>query len=188
MRKIQTNKTHEWVETNLEVCARKMEIRRQPIRNSHKDKIFLKICLAKHFCCSASTTRKQRLICYICKIIQTKKSKMNPFQPDEPRNDVLEEVYLKRLEHRNADVKITYDTRRRDYKVVNGTLKKKECVNGSTKLTILSNSKHQYTVTRKRGGVYETNYRNWMEVEKTEIWWEIFRKSQESFKGYGTFT
>ena len=113
MRKIQTNKTHEWVETNLEVCARKMEIRRQPIRNSHKDKIFLKICLAKHFCCSASTTRKQRLICYICKIIQTKKSKMNPFQPDEPRNDVLEEVYLKRLEHRNADVKITYDTRRR---------------------------------------------------------------------------
>ena len=32
-------KKHERVDTNFEVCARKMEIRRQPIRNSQEDKL-----------------------------------------------------------------------------------------------------------------------------------------------------
>ena len=72
------------------------------------------MCLSKHFCHSASTTRKQHLIRYICKSVQTKNSKMNPHQPPEPRNDFLEEVCLwKRPEHRDADVKIMYNSRSR---------------------------------------------------------------------------
>lgn len=97
---------------------------------------------------------------------------MTSHEPDEPRNDLREEVSLwKRREHREADVKIMYDTKSRCYKVVNGTLIKKECVNGSTKLKILSaDSKFQFTVTRKRGGVYETDTRkNWIDFKKTNI-------------------
>ena len=69
MGKIQKKITHERVDTNLEVYARKMEITRQPIRNSQGDKICLKMCLSKHFCRSASTTRKQLLIRYIYRSI-----------------------------------------------------------------------------------------------------------------------
>lgn len=144
-----------------------MEIRRQPIRNSQGDKICFKMCLSKHFCRSASTKRKQHLIRYICKSIQTKKSKMTSYQPPEPP-PVFETVSLGKMDlHSVANVILTYDTKSRNYDVIYGTFKNKESKGGSTKLTILSDSNHQYTVTRKRGGEYETNHRNWMEVVKT---------------------
>lgn len=92
---------------------------------------------------------------------------MTSYQPPEPP-PVFETVSLGKMDlHSVANVILTYDTKSRNYDVAYGTLKNKESEGGSTKLTILSDSKHQYTVIRKRGGVYETNHRNWMEVEKT---------------------
>ena len=120
MRKIpKKKKTHQRVDTNLEVCARKMEIRRQPIRNSQGDKICFKMCLSKHFCRSASTKRKQHLIRYICKSIQTKKSKMTSYQPPEPP-PVFETVSLGKIGlHLVANVVLTYDTKSRSESATN---------------------------------------------------------------------
>ena len=55
---------------------------------------------------------RKHLIRHIGKLIQTKNNKMNPYQPNDPRNNFLEEVYLgKRFWHLFHDVKLTYDSR-----------------------------------------------------------------------------
>ena len=77
------------------------------------------MCLSKHFCRSAPTTRKQRLIRYICKSIQTKKSKMTSYQPPEPP-PVFETVSLGKTGlHLVANVVLTYDTKSRSESATN---------------------------------------------------------------------
>lgn len=143
--------------------------------------------------------RKQHLVRYIGKLIQSKNNKMNSYQPSDPSNNFLEEVYLwSSWCHLSYDVKLTYDSRNGGespktlfrlsrnlptlfglliwillgYSVENGSITNAQTWHGCTALTIVSNSDKVYTVTRRRGGEYSCDPRSWMRVTRKQIWWE----------------
>lgn len=113
---------------------------------------------------------RKHLIRHIGKLIQTKNNKMNPYQPNDPRNNFLEEVYLgKRFWHLFHDVKLTYDSRNGGYRVESGSITNRQTSHGFTVLTIVSNSNNVYSVTRQRGGGYKADSQSWISVTRKPI-------------------
>lgn len=117
--------------------------------------------------CSAQTRVHSKL----SNTFQAIERRMALYQTREPKHDFIEIAHLGRRFHWSSDVTVTYDTRSGSYGVENGRITQKTPVRGkSTTLEVKSNNGYWFTVTRRKGGEYETDsWWTWVEVERIPV-------------------